>query len=239
MITVDDRQGSVELAHLFKPYKVQTQIARLEFGDFSFVGRGPEGVPALVGVERKTVGDFVSSMKTGRFTGHQLPGLLASYSRVWLLIEGYVRPDIDGHVYTQYGNGKWKPTPGPDMTYTEFEHYLLTLEEKASVKVRICSDSVSTVQFIASLYHWWNDKDYDQHRSHLNFYNPVQLRKPTLVRRVAKEFAGVGWERSKGVAAAFKTVESLATATVEQWKSIDGIGERLAQKIWNEIRGIR
>ena len=90
MILLDDRTGSGELLPLFRPYDAPVELARLDFGDACWLGNGATG-PELVGVERKTIHDLVSSMRSKRLSGYQLPGLLRTYDWVYLLVEGVWR----------------------------------------------------------------------------------------------------------------------------------------------------
>ena len=77
MITVDNRTGSIELLPLFP--KNTAKPGYLAFADFAFTGRGyANGLPLLIGVERKTTTDLLSSMTTGRLSGYQIPRSLNS-----------------------------------------------------------------------------------------------------------------------------------------------------------------
>ena len=106
MITVDSRTGSIELLPLFP--KNTAKPGYLAFADFAFTGRGyANGLPLLIGVERKTTTDLLSSMTTGRLSGYQIPGLLNSYNAVYLIIEGIFRPNPNSKILEHYRKGKW------------------------------------------------------------------------------------------------------------------------------------
>ena len=62
-------------------------IVRMDYGDAMVTGNGPCG-QVDIGIERKRIGDLVNSITTGRLSGHQLPGLLAQYYKVYIIVEG-------------------------------------------------------------------------------------------------------------------------------------------------------
>jgi ERCC4-type nuclease len=87
------------------PYGM-SKIERMQFGDFSWLGNGPDGAPWSIGVERKTIGDMIQSITSDRFSGHQLPGLLNTYNAVYVLVEGLYRPDQRTGVLETFKRGK-------------------------------------------------------------------------------------------------------------------------------------
>jgi len=230
VITLDDRTGSVDLLPYFPPGVAR--LGRLGFGDASFVGKGKDDIPVMVGVERKTLSDLVGSLESGRFSGHQLPGLLASYNTVYLVVEGMGRVSRD-QVEVRQG-GAWRSLGVSELALDSF---LNTLEVMAGVIVRQTNTPQRTAYLIHHLYHWWM-KGWDKHKSHLVFYDPrpiMSITKPGLVRRVAKELPGIGWSRSGPVAAHFATVRGLVIAGTSEWEKIDGIGKGLAQRVVDAI----
>jgi ERCC4-type nuclease len=90
VITIDRRTGSGELLPLFP--KGVAELGCLEYGDFAWIGKGPEGLPLAIGVERKQIHDLVNSMASGRLQAHQLPGMINTYKISYLVIEGIWRP---------------------------------------------------------------------------------------------------------------------------------------------------
>jgi len=61
------------------------------------------------------------------------------------------------------------------------------------------------------------------------------LKPPSLVRRVAKELPGIGWERSLLVEETFDSVRTMVNAPLEQWLEIEGIGKGIATKVQEEL----
>src|SRR6185312_3670611 len=110
-ILIDPRVGSRELFGVLSSNGVKVQIARDELlsGDFCFEGRGPGEESWLIGVERKTVRDMLSSISTGRFSGHQLRLLCQMYQRYYLIVEGVYGCDDHGILQEPRGGGRWAP----------------------------------------------------------------------------------------------------------------------------------
>ena len=108
MIQIDERTGSAELQSLFPP-GVPTIVGRLEFGDFAFLGNGPEDEPVSIGVERKGIRDLLNSMVTGRLVGHQLIGLVNNYHYVYIVVEGLWRFNPTDGMMEEHSNGGWVP----------------------------------------------------------------------------------------------------------------------------------
>jgi len=232
MITLDERTGSVNLLPFF-PSGV-ARLGRLGFGDANFVGKGKDDMPVMVGVERKTISDLIGSLESGRFSGHQLPGLLASYNVIYLIVEGMSRVSRD-QVEVRQG-GIWRSLGISELA---LDNFLNTLEVMAGVIVRQTTTPQRTAYLIYHLYQWWA-KGWDKHKSHLMFYSPrpvMSVTKPGLVRSVAKELPGIGWARSGPVAEHFATVRSLVLADPQEWEQIGGIGKGLAKRVVGAING--
>lgn len=245
IMLIDDRDGQERLPALLKPLGVPTCIDRLEYGDIQFLGNGPDGKPVMVGVELKKLADVLQCIHNGRFSGHQLPGLLETYDVPWLLIEGDYRPNWkDGTIQMEYEkNGRrWWGTcylGRRAFMYRELESWLVTLQMKTKVRVWRTKDREETARWVSTLYHWWVDKEWDEHISHLQFdesRDAMLLRKPTLLRRVAAQLPDIHWVRSKAVAAHFASVDTMINAEEAEWKRIDGIGKGIAAKVYRAIR---
>lgn len=238
MIYLDNRIGSKELFTLMP--KGLVELTRLEYGDASFLGRGADDVPMPIGVERKRLGDFLVSMTTGRLSGHQIPGLLASYDVVYLVLEGLWRPNPNNGLLEKPTARGWAPVSlGPrQFMAKEVWSYMNTLQIMVNMHVWHSGTARSTAQWLTNLYHWWNNKPLDAHKGHLKPHKGcVQLstKRPGIVQRVAAELGGVGFERSKAVAKKFGSLMELVLAAEEDWRSVEGIGKTLAKRIMKEI----
>lgn len=211
----------------------------MEFGDFCWEGKGPEGAPWLVGVERKVIGDLLSCMTTNRFTDHQLPGMLATYNVSYLIVEGMCKYDLTDGVFKVYKGGVWAPAGFSQRVFraSEVLGFLNTLTIMTGVHVIRTQSDRETASTLLALYYWWTSKDFEQHRSHLQAGTKVQLLgRMSLLRRWAKELPGIGYDRSKSVEQHFKSPIAMATSTPEDWLQIPGVGKTLANKAVEAMR---
>ena len=242
MIFIDDRRGSKELASHFPPGE-KVDIVHMDFGDFSFLGNGMEG-PVAIGLERKSILDLINSIVTGRLSGHQLIGLTSSYTHVYLIIEGIWRYNpVSGILETWTTRGYTPISLGQRRFMAkEIVGYLNTLSVIAGVHILQSSTQRETVQIIRSLYHWWNDKEWGEHKSHLTQNKSakrdggtVSLVKPSLLKRVAAELTGVGWGKAAEVDKKFGNVGTMVNAPFPEWMSIPGFGKTMVTRIINEM----
>lgn len=241
-MVIDDRTGSGDLAPLLKRRGVEVELGRLEFGDVSILGNGPEGCPTAIGIEVKRTLDALACMCDGRFAAHQLPGLVSSFPYRYLLVEGRYRADMhSGVLQVMNMRGQWVTAAigQRQFMYSDFNRWLITMEVKGGIRIVRTYDRNETVQWLSDCYHWWTDKEFDQHRSHLATHDDdtgrSRLVAPSLVRRVAKELPGIGAERSSAVSTSFPTVLDLALADEREWAAIEGIGKITARKIRRAI----
>lgn len=247
-VLVDPRAGSGPLLGMIKAHHVPVEQAKLSFADFAFLGRGDHEEPVPVGVERKTLDDFIKSMHDGRLPGHQLPGMLGCYQDVWLVVEGIWREDEEtGHVLVPAGKKKgkavWKDLAtgkAHALMAGELEGMMLTLQLKGGVRLKEVKNQKATARFVARLYKWYTNKEWAGHRSHLKFHTEqadrALLTKPTLCREIAARLPGIGWVKSDEVAKRFGSVAAMVNAEDREWAEIKGIGKPMASKIVEAIQ---
>lgn len=229
MILVDPRAGSADYVPLLRNLGAPVDVVTLEFGDAAWYASD-----RAIGVELKKLGDVLNCITTGRFSGHQLPGLARTYDEAWLVIEGFWRPGSDGVLET-WKRGRWEPVQlgKRRWMFRDFDAFLNTVEVKGGVRVKRTTTPEETARVVYGLYDWW--QDYDGHRSHLALNragrDSALFIRPTFARRVASELPGVGFERSADVAIAFPTVRRMLAATPKEWAAVKGIGKKLAKSI--------
>jgi len=233
VIFIDDRVGSKEIA----PYiTTEHELTRLESADFAFTGVGSEGI-ATIGVERKTVSDLLNSMVTGRLVAVQLPKMLSSYTRVYLLIEGFWQAEENTGLLQVLRRG-WVDIErgGRRFMAKDLHKFINTLDTLANVSIRSSRGRRDTGTILDALYEWWQ-KPYEDHVGHLAMKREqdVVLARASVLRRVAAQLPGIGWKRSRDVAESFTSVGNMARATEEEWLAIDGIGKETAKKVVKAI----
>lgn len=238
MIYIDSRVGSKDLLPLMP--KNSAKLTRLEYADVAFLGRGVDNLPISIGIERKRVNDLLASMASGRLSGHQIPGMILCYDITYLVIEGLWRASPRDGLMEKPGRNGWSAVKlGPRRFMAkEVWSYLNTLQLLAGVYVWKAGSARATAQWITNLYHWWNAKALDEHKSHKAQHircAALSTKRQPLVQRVAAELPGVGFGRSKAVAGRFGSLMELVMAGEEDWRGIGGIGKTLTKRIMEEI----
>lgn len=252
MLYIDDRAGSkiigsgrdsADVSKEMVKFKVPCEVTRLEYGDYLFVGNGPNG-DCTVALERKRLSDLLACIRDGRLSGHQLPGLLDNYHRVVLIVEGIYRPGADGLLEELRGS-KWVPAPGRFM-YREMQAYLTTLREICGIQIERVNSWRETIYTLATWYTWYQ-KPWADHKGHKMLHAPglhdkefgrsISLVQPTLLRKVASQLPGISDVRSKAIEKHFKTVFAMVNAGVTDWTAIDGIGKKIANDTIAAIHG--
>ena len=251
MLLLDPRIGSGDLEPALRNLGVSVEVTHLDYADCSFVGFTDR--PVTIGVELKKLADILQCIETGRWAGGQLPGLIATYDYIYLVIEGIWRAGTDGILETMlYGN--WRPIAfnRRKWMYRDFVKFLLTQATCGGVTVWQTGTRDETARFIAGLYDWWQAGT-DAHTSHLAFDRTVQVNlrahaaktggvnllgermQVSLLRRIAAELPGVGVERSAAVAEHFPSIQTMVLADSKEWQRIPGIGKTIAQRIVKEL----
>lgn len=256
MIFLDPRSGSGELAPYFRPYDVPVELVQLDAADAAFCGNGPDGTNPLIGFERKVLTDAISSMRTERFMGEQLPKLLELYPlSITIVLEGIWRagPATGAIEVKGYGRGEWIPVRvgSRPVMHRELDHWLATLEHKISYEcgrqfsVVRTADEEQTVAYIVSRYKWWNDKAWEDHKSYKVIYaqevpnapgrRGFNLPKPGPVEEVACRFPGVR-EKAWSFGKQFRSVYEMVTASAKELGEVEGIGKKGASRIYDWLR---
>lgn len=254
-LLLDDRIGSKDLLPRLRRLGVSCTLARLPFADAAFVGRGVAEAPWAIGVELKTVSDLCSCILTGRLAAHQLPGLLAGYDDVWLVVEGRWRARADGLLEVDAnGRGHWfQLSHGRQRwMYRDVVGYLNTMAMLGGVRLIRTESRDETARWLAALHGWWTSKELDQHTALHTFVDmkqrvmtradersmtPALLRPPSFARRVYAQFPGIGWERSQDIERAFPSVAAAVLATEKGWMQVPGVGKTIAAQIVKAVRG--
>jgi ERCC4-type nuclease len=236
VIYVDSRVGSKDLLAPLQALGLEAELTTLEFGDVCFEGKGLKGSLIEIGIELKTLGDAINSLRSGRLSGHQLPGLRNTYTYAWLILEGQWRQNEFGQMTTYQGRRGWTVLPGK-MSASEFEKQILTLELCGGLIARYTNSRVDTVRFIAALYRWFSDKAMDQHRSHLKTHDTPTLTPVSAYRAFYMKIPGVGYRLSQAVENHFKGGPRQAScASIDEWANIMQVSdEGKSRKLGNTV----
>lgn len=211
--------------------------APIPCGDAIF--NGADGVRASI--ERKKIPDMVACIHSGRYLNQARNSVDHGFNRLVIIVEGVVRPGETGLLETIPDSDplRWVPVM-PETTYYRFNQYLDQLSLYCGILVKRSETVMETAAQVMSLYRMLQCHP-EEHKSLNQMYveppGRAWLVKPSLVRRVAHELPGIGWERSGEVAGHFKSVREMCMAGEEEWGSIPGIGRKTARGVVSAIGG--
>jgi ERCC4-type nuclease len=202
----------------------------------------------LVCIERKKCGDLVSCITDGRFLFQMQNCKETGGDYLVLILEGRYRRNLEDGLLeipvwglnprTLRRSEIWEPVK-PTMMFSRFAQYLVELQRDAGIIVEHTENVRGTADTILALYQNFQTS---QHQSLNQTFKPpapsVQLVRPSLLRRIALELPGIGWNRSGVVAEHFPTVKAMVEADWEEWSSLDGIGKKTAQKVVLSLRNL-
>ena len=246
MIQVDDRIGSAEIAPILRGLGCEVELTRLDFADVAFTGWGANGMPVSVGIEMKKLDDVLACIQSGRFAGHQLPGLIQCYDHIWLLVCGswYGRRQ-DGVLLHKRANHRgqeyWTEAGGGQRRWLarDLESWFMTVMIMGNIRLHRVKDWHEGAEWIKLVSNWFARED---HKSHQVVYSgkhiwqdQALLAKPTLARRVAAELPHIGVKRSAEVARVFHTVAEMVEAEPKDWMQVEGVGRKIAMDIYRVI----
>jgi ERCC4-type nuclease len=235
MITIDTRIGSANLVKFFTPGNFE--LATLDSADFAFDGNDRDGSLCMIGIERKTVTEFLTDY--ARFVNNQLEALVNSYNYAYVLIEGAIRPALKTKHCELWQRGKWDVAPGCNVPYATFLGRITSLQNLFGVTVVRTLSEFETAIYVESL-HVWYRKGWDEHKSHQTFYIPpppyALPRRPTVLEKRLSCLPKIGWDKVMKISSRFKSERAILDATVEDWMTFDGIGRTIAERIVATLR---
>lgn len=248
MIYIDDREPE-EVPAAF-PNGVPTTVLRLDAGDFMFFLNGPNGPNSWqVGVERKTIGDFLNSMRSGHLAD-QVRRMSECYDAYWVLVEGVWRINGEGMVEVLESRaiddptkarigGTWRdvvPNRQP-VEHREWCGYMTSCELVGGVRFRWSRNVYETARIVTAIWSW-GTAEFANHDSMLKPFRPgVSLGTPSLKKEWLMAINGIGPKLLKAALKEFDCAADVAKATPEQWVKI-GVKPKTAEKIVAEINGL-
>lgn len=238
---VDPRAGSKELIEPLRAAGLPVEETTLQFGDVAWVGRGENNQTIACGLEHKKLPDLVQSLATDRLAGHQLTGMLKTYERCYLVIEGEWDTDDNGRVIVPSKFRKMKaPLKGAPLS-SVLESRVWTLEHRGGLRVRWTRNQKETIRHVSTLYRCWVDRALDQHSSHLAVYaadlDRTLLEPISLKRQIASQLPGIGYKKSRAVDEHFPSLWAMVNASETDWADVEGVGTTLAKKLVAACRG--
>lgn len=211
---VDDREPSgVVRAFREHPDVASVEVRRLPAADVAVDG---------IGIERKTVADYVSSAlgPTGTVLRDQVEKMTEAYDHTYVLLEGDLR-DVGEH---------W-----PDLNPAAVHGSMASFAARYGTPVIPCSDRERLVDVATRLL-----------RKHGEAPSAPPLPAGTVTgyatpatKRLFGCIEGVGPQTAAALYEAFPSVESLVAATPADLREVEGVGEKRAAAIRETLRGER
>lgn len=243
-IYIDDRAGSRDLVNhppLTDPQQAVAVLCRLDSADAMFTGNGPNG-DVLVGVEVKSLSDFISSANTGRLQATQIPAMLNTYDHSWVLIYGEYSVGDDGELLTRRAKtGHWATHAlGRKVVPYGYVENMITDLTMLGVRVKHVPDVRLAVRWLVQIARWY-DKPWAKHKGLRTFDTSRDMVLPgvdgdTLLRaRVASQLPGLGFERAVAAARHFPSIIDMVNATPVQWAQVEGVGKVIARAVHDAV----
>ena len=252
-IQIDSRAGSNKLITKFE--EGEAELAILEFGDIAFFGQGPDDDVWYIGIEYKNLEDVCQCIKSGRFVGTQLPGMMRLYDVCFLLIEGIGLLD---YRTGQFSKRLGKMNYGFGLPYSAYENFLTSVAVHSALAGKPCivkraANVQETIAVVRAIYSWFQ-KPWDQH-TNINRPDLTKIQRVAyelelikaepgtddypqyILRKQLYQIQGIGWEVAGAVANKFGTMENTLRVGQKEWESIEHIGPRLARRVFQALHG--
>lgn len=237
MIYLTESANDRGLLPLFPPD--MAMLAPIPYGDFNFFGVWRAGEPVTICGERKRLRDLINCIHNGRYLAQVQKARAAGFSFLFLIVE------IDEHRYRIGDDGLMQVRKGkewedlrPEILYWRIDDYLNQVHHILGVQVKRSGGPQETVRQVTGLYRMFQ-KPPEEHGSLKTFWTipePVVdlWERPSLVRRVAKELPGIGWELSRRIEEKFPTVDHLIR-NIDLVEEVEGVGKKKADEILRAI----
>jgi len=226
----------------------------LRCGDVNFIGRWIDGEEIWIWGERKKLGDLVSCiLDTGRLLRQIQEAHQSGFKFLFLIIETtFLRANPkSGVLEIRTGKG-WKEYKLGSMSkpiqYSRIMGYLNQLRYYLGVHIYYTNSVRETAQVIMGVYSMFQTtpEEHDSLQQFVTTPEPVAsfLQKPSLIRRMAKELPGIGWDRSKDIEAELGSARELCRVLCGDYRAggdtsrlmeIEGIGKGIVAKIEAEL----
>lgn len=200
-VIIDHREASSRVVREIHKLDLEVEMQQLEVGDFILSER--------VGVERKTVRDFLQSLIDGRLLD-QAKNLAETFERPILILEG------EG-LYTERG-----------IHPNAIRGALACITVDYHVSMISTSDEKETAKIIASIVR----REQKEEKSEV----PIRGERKSLTlselqRFIVEGLPGISAVLAKRLLSYFGSVEEVMVASEEKLKEVHGIGEEKAREI--------
>jgi len=215
-----------------EPKAIQTALK-----DIATVLEMPEGdYGTFVGkdyylIERKTVGDFLNSQKSGQLST-QLRATRRRTPYAFFLLEGWFAPtkeaQREGKAGLKYSGGRSK------FSYYGILNYLVEIQLYLGIMVIQTSSTYATIQWLRSFYDWCKKSEHTaisrvaMPQVAENMWDPESSDKL----RFLMSLPGIGQGTAASILTGFPSLAGFLNATPNQVEAIKGLGVVTRKKIW-------
>lgn len=210
-VTIDDREPrSLIRAVREHPDVANVEVVRLPAGDLAI---------GSVGFERKTLSDYVGSAmgRSGSDLDDQVRRLGERYAHAYVLLEG----NLDDLEELRTG-----------VPASAIRGSIASITARLAVPVLPCSDRERLVDMATRLGRKHVEKPSDRRLP----TGSVTARNEPTAKRMYACIDGIGPRLAAALYESYPSMEALLAASVEELRSIDGIGEGRARRIYGALR---
>jgi len=212
-VIIDNREKEKSVEDKLRDLGCEIEIQFLPTGDY---------VLGNIGVERKSIADFFSSLETRRIWG-QLTTLSESYEKPMLIIEGHMHMNWDSKTISTIGKTyKWNPAT--------VECIMLAMSR--IVYIRQTSSPEHTSHLLYTLAKHEQEK---RKRSPIIKFKPKATTLKDKQLRVLQSLPGVSGELSNRITQEFLDIKSLFTSSQKRLEIIKGMGDKKSKEILDVI----
>jgi len=213
MIIIDKRENRSKVPELLDKLKVEYIYDTLEIGDY------------LIGdfcIERKSINDFISSVNGGRIY-RQLYNMSRNYKKSYLCVIGYLDEiefnrsmDKRPYIAAMVGVTLKKSIEG----------------EQGDINILNFTSDYDFVLFLKYL----DDKIDDESPRLPRYGKKKYVNEDEEILYILSSIEGLGEKKAKSILKRYKTLNKVANASIDDLMKIEGIGKKLASKIYEIFR---
>lgn len=205
-VIIDYREIKSLVIEELKALDINCVIKHLPLADY-IIGKD-------IGIERKTVGDFVGSMINKRLI-NQLRDLKKNFKKPLLLIEGIEEEDI------------YKPSSHPKINENAIRGMLTSVALDLEVPMIFTKDAKDTATYIYLLIKRQSkpDKEYSlkiSRKAH-SLSDQQQI--------IVESFPSIGPSLAKNLLKHFKTIQAFINADIKELQKVEKVGKKKAEII--------
>lgn len=241
MILLTTAANDQDIAPLFNPSLVGPNIAQygseVYYGDFVFWGYAYRKAVKVSG-DRKTLTDLIACIQNGRHLFQIQRARAAGFDIIFLVCEFEIRQTSKGQIEILEPDGSFR-LYDRDFSHNRIFSYLAEIALLCGVQVFWSGSPQHTVDIVEGLHNLLQRPKHGSLETMWTPSNPYfdfMTEPPSLVRKIAAQFQGVGFELSEVLAARYQTPYNLIMASPKDHQQLPGIGPKIAKSIYESAR---